>query len=145
MGKVHTTVLVDIKLKEEAKKMNIPLGKTLEDGLKEQINKDRLIEDLKAERTEFLRQARELKFKIEKLEKRKKKEIEVLGKESERMEKALVQLQGILDRIGDVSDEQIRWVAGQKHVPYIELSEKFKAEIAKIAEQNGEVFDDPEY
>lgn len=145
MAKAHTTVLVDQKLKEEAKKMGIPLGKTLEDALKEQINKDKLIDDLKAERTEKLREARELKFKIEKLEKRKREEIETLGKESERMEKALEQLKGIFDRIGDVGDEQIRWVAGQKHVPYLELHENFKQKIAQMADEYDDEYMDEDY
>jgi len=129
MGYKLTSIKVDSKLHTEAKKLGIPLGKTLEDALKEKLNKDWLIEDLKGQYTEKKREARELKAKIDRLEKRKKEEIEQLGEESERMSKALEQIMGIHDRIGEVTDEQLRFVANQKHVSYIELTEEYAKEV----------------
>lgn len=125
--KIQTSVLIEENLHKQAKLLNIPLGKTLEEALKQTMEKDNVIEDLKRQRAEHMRKAREIKGEIEELEARQLEEKENLGDIEERIVKCL-RICGRVDanEVG-ISNDRIAEIAKQNHVPALELIDKYRS------------------
>jgi post-segregation antitoxin (ccd killing protein) len=126
MGQKMTSCLVDEEILEEAKALKIPIGKTLEDALKEKLGNNSLVEDKKRERKRLLSDALKLKREIDELESRQKAKIDSMGEEEERYEKALRRLEEINDKYGGLTPENFRGVATVFEISPIKLEDIWK-------------------
>jgi vacuolar-type H+-ATPase subunit I/STV1 len=126
MGQKMTSCLVDEEILEEAKALKIPIGKTLEDALKEKLGNNSLVEDKKKERKRLLSDALKLKREIDELESRQKAKIDSMGEEEERYEKALSRLEEINDKYSGLTPENFRGVATVFEISPIKLEDIWK-------------------
>lgn len=116
--------MVDEDLLEEAKARKIPIGKTLEDALKNRLDKDLVIEDLKEQRKKYLKRSKDLKKEIDRLESERAKTNKSLGTKDVRMEKALKVAQTVVDNEGSISNERLSFIAEKNNVKCSELREQ---------------------
>ena len=68
MVRVQTLTTIDSKLKEQAKERGINFSKTLEEALKQKLDPDKLIENLRSEKMKMFEMIREIEREIELLE-----------------------------------------------------------------------------
>lgn len=116
-----TSILIDDKLRAEAKALNIPLGKTLEDALMLKLNKNARLEQLKKNRKKLMAEARELKKQITELEEIIKKENSSPEKLSSKLEDAFKICENVKLNEGILKQDRIRTIAQVQGVPAGEL------------------------
>ena len=116
-----TSILIDDKLRAEAKALNIPLGKTLEDALMLKLNKNARLEQLKKNRKKLMAEARELKKEIKELEETIEKENSSPEKLSSKLEDAFKICENVKLNEGILKQDRIRTIAQVQGVPAGEL------------------------
>lgn len=134
MGEKVTTIKIDEDLHKEAKFLNIPLGKTLENALRVQLNKKEILDELEHKKQFHLNKAKEYRKQIEEIEERQRKEREFRGTEEEIMENAVSIAVKVFDNEGGIDDKRLGDIANVQGVSFSELKELF---IQKIHPKNG--------
>lgn len=125
--KKTTSILIDSELHEQAKLLNIPLGRTLEEALIARMNKNELIDELKDKLREKRKEVREIKTQIEEIEERQREEIETRGNLDERFEKAISICHRIDKNEIGISNDRIAEVAKIQNVPALELIDRYRS------------------
>jgi len=124
--KVTTTISIDSKLKEKAKRQGINVSEATEEALLLKLDDPGLIRQMEDKRKALLAEARRYKHKIDELKETQRKKEEVLGTKEERLERALKTVLKVVDNEGTIDDDRIGFIASHNDLLFDDLMTAYK-------------------
>ena len=121
--KTHTTITLDVELKDRAKKKGLNISKICTDALKLALDEEIVLNELKEERRNLLTRVSEIEVEMQECKVRIEAKSDEMMSIDQGIMDAMGTLEGIFYRMGDVKQEQINFQASINSVPADELTE----------------------